>query len=147
MSHHQTLPKPHHPFALHHILASLVKGRWIDGTTQTVALLLSACDMSTLFILQTFLPSRRRDCYTTKPFQNRTIPSPCTTFLAPLSKGSWIDGTTQTVALLLSACDMSTLFILQTLLPSRRRDCYTTTPFQNRTIPPLFVMLTSVYVF
>ena len=23
-------------------------------------------------------------------FQNRTIPSPCTTFLAPLSKGSWI---------------------------------------------------------
>ena len=78
---------------------------------------------------------KRRDCYTTKPFQNRTIPSPCTTFLAPLSKGSWIDGTTQTVALLLSACDMSTLFILQTFLPSRRRDCYTVKPFRNRTIP------------
>ena len=45
-------------------LASLVKGRWIDGTTQAVALLLSACDMSALFILQTFLPSRRRDCFT-----------------------------------------------------------------------------------
>ncbi|EDS01621.1 hypothetical protein EUBSIR_00525 [[Eubacterium] siraeum DSM 15702] len=35
----------------HHILASLVKGRWIDGKAQTVALLLSACDMPTLFIL------------------------------------------------------------------------------------------------
>ena len=43
-------------------LASLVKGRWLDGTTQTVALLRPACDMSVLFILQTFLPSRRRDC-------------------------------------------------------------------------------------
>ena len=43
-------------------LASLVKGRWIDGKAQTVALLLFTCDMSALFILQTFLPSRRRDC-------------------------------------------------------------------------------------
>ena len=97
-----------------------------------------------------------RDCYITKPFQNRTIPltfrnaniclcflvfhlnypSPRTITLASLVKGRWIDGTTQTVALLLSACDMSTLFILQTLLPSRRRDCYPSAPsFQNRTIP------------
>ena len=43
-------------------LASLVKGRWLDGTTQTVALLRPTCDMSALFILQTFQPSRRRDC-------------------------------------------------------------------------------------
>ena len=43
-------------------LASLVKGRWIDGTTQTFVLLLPACVMPTFFILQTFLPSRRRDC-------------------------------------------------------------------------------------
>ena len=42
--------------------ASLVKGRWIDGKAQTVALLLSACNMPTIFILQIFLPSRRRDC-------------------------------------------------------------------------------------
>ena len=53
--------------AQHHILASLVKGRWIDGKAQTVALLLSACDMPTLFILQTFLPSRRRDCTPSAP--------------------------------------------------------------------------------
>ena len=124
-------------FNFGHPCPSLVKGRWIDGTTQTVVLLLSACDMSTHFILQTFLPSRRRDCYTTTPFRNHTIPSPRTK-LASLVKGRWIDGTTQTVVLLLSACDMSTLFILQTFLPSRRRDCYTTTPFRNRTIPPTF---------
>ena len=66
-------PSPHSDrhsalsLAQHHILASLVKGRWIDGKAQTVALLLSACDMSTLFILQTFLPSRRRDCTPSAP--------------------------------------------------------------------------------
>ena len=48
-----TLPKPHYP-SLRTKLASLVKGRWLDGTTQTVALLRPACDMSALFILQTF---------------------------------------------------------------------------------------------
>ena len=48
--------------APHHILASLVKGRWIDGKAQTVALLLSACDTPAFFTHQTFLPSRRRDC-------------------------------------------------------------------------------------
>ena len=45
-------------------LASLVKGRGLDGTTQTFALLLSACDTPAFSIYQTFLPSRRRDCYT-----------------------------------------------------------------------------------
>ena len=61
--------------APHHILASLVKGRWIDGKAQTVALLLSACDMPTLFILQTFLPSRRRDCRTTIHRSHPTSPT------------------------------------------------------------------------
>ena len=64
----------------------------------------------------------RRDCYITKPSQNRTIPSPRTK-LASLVKGRWIDGKAQALILLLSACDMSTLFMLQTFLPSRRRDC------------------------
>ena len=58
---------PHYPSKSTITLASLVKGRWIDGKAQTVALLLSACDMPTIFILQTFLPSRRRDCRTTIP--------------------------------------------------------------------------------
>ena len=58
-----TFPKPHYP-SPRTKLASLVKGRWLDGTTQTVALLRPTCDMSALFILQTFLPSRRRDCHT-----------------------------------------------------------------------------------
>ena len=57
-----TLPKPHYSLKIANTLASLVKGRWIDDKAQTVALLLSACDMPTLFIMQTFLPSRRRDC-------------------------------------------------------------------------------------
>ena len=53
--------------ALHYVLASLVKGRWIDGKTQTVALLRFTCDMPTLFMLQTLLPSRRRDCHSITP--------------------------------------------------------------------------------
>ena len=51
-------------FNFGHPCPSLVKGRWIDGKAQALILLLSACDMSTLFMLQTFLPSRRRDCNT-----------------------------------------------------------------------------------
>ena len=58
---YQPFQKTHYP-SLSTKLASLVKGRWLDGTTQTVALLRPACDMSAHFILQTFLPSRRRDC-------------------------------------------------------------------------------------
>ena len=58
-----------------------------------------------------------------QPSQKDNNPSPCTTTLASLVKGRWLDGTTQTVALLRPTCDMSALFILQTFLPSRRRDC------------------------
>ena len=58
-----------------------------------------------------------------QPSQKDNNPSPCTTTLASLVKGRWLDGTTQTVALLRPTCDMSALFILQTFQPSRRRDC------------------------
>ena len=58
-----TLPKPHYPL-LRTKLASLVKGRWIDGKTQTVALLRFTWDTPAFLIYQTFLPSRRRDCHT-----------------------------------------------------------------------------------
>ena len=84
-----TLPKPHYP-SPHTKLASLVKGRWIDGKAQTVALLRFICDISAFFMLQTFLTSRRRDCHTTtRPAP--TLPKPhypllCTIFLPPLSK-------------------------------------------------------------
>ena len=139
-------------------LASLAKGRWIDGKTQALILLLSVCDTSTFFIHQTFLPSRRRDCLTnissprTNPsktalsLENRTIPrklhypSPRTNTLASLVKGRWIDGKTQALILLLSVCDTSSFFIHQTFLPSRRRDCLTiisslcTNHPKNRTI-------------
>ena len=65
---HQTSPSPQpsqkndNPLASHHILASLVKGRWIDGKPQTVVLLRFNCDTPAFFIHQTFMPSRRRDC-------------------------------------------------------------------------------------
>ena len=43
-----------YPFEKHYILASLVKGRWIDGKAQVLILLLSACDMPIICLLQTF---------------------------------------------------------------------------------------------
>ena len=70
----------------HYILASLVKGRWLDGKAQALILLLSVCDTPTFFIYQTFLPSRRRDCFTPTNLSiphnhcERTIipcPTPC----------------------------------------------------------------------
>ena len=67
-----------YPFEKHYILASLVKGRWIDGKAQVLILLLSACDMPIIFMLQTFC---RQDGGIAspppfaphQPFQNRTI--------------------------------------------------------------------------
>ena len=88
-----TLPKPHYPLLCTITLASLVKGRWIDGTTQALILLLSACDMPTIFMLQTFLPSRRRDCLTSALCPTPTLPKPhypllCTITLAsPRKRG------------------------------------------------------------
>ena len=77
----QPLQKNNNPFASHYVLASLVKGRWIDGKAQTVALLRFTCDTPAFFIHQIFLPSRRRDCLPLRqtstplqPSQNRTIP-------------------------------------------------------------------------
>ena len=73
-----TLPKPHYPLLCTITLASLVKGRWIDGKAQALILLLSACDMPTIFMLQIFC---RQDGGIAspppfaphQPFQNRTI--------------------------------------------------------------------------
>ena len=69
------------------------------------------------------LPQLHRPPPSPQPSQKDNNPSPCTTTLASLVKGRWLDGTTQTVALLRPTCDISALFILQTFLPSRRRDC------------------------
>ena len=88
-----TLPKPHYPLLCTITLASLVKGRWIDGKAQALILLLSACDMPTIFMLQTFLPSRRRDCLTSALCPTPTLPKPhypllCTITLAsPRKRG------------------------------------------------------------
>ncbi len=81
-----------YPFEKHYILASLVKGRWIDGKAQVLILLLSACDMPIIFMLQTFC---RQDGGIAspppfaphQPFQNRTIPCFALSHLPPLEKG------------------------------------------------------------
>ena len=157
-----TLLKTALSLAPHHILASLVKGRWIDGKAQALTLLhlLAICSpflYCKLFCRQdggiAFLPHPFRfsdtsannpsivgsasHCNRSSPLHKGakgdtalpTLPKPhypllCTITLASLVKGRWIDGKAQTVALLLPACYMPTLFILQTFLPSRRRDCF-----------------------
>ena len=49
-----TLPNPYYPSKIANTLASLVKGRWIDGKAQTVALLRFNCDIHALFITKPF---------------------------------------------------------------------------------------------
>ena len=61
----QPLQKDNNPSPRTTTLASLVKGRWIDGKAQTVALLHFYLRYIHLFDLSNFSPSRRRDCYTT----------------------------------------------------------------------------------
>ena len=121
------LPNPHYPLLCTTTLASLVKGRWIDGKPQTVALLRFACDISAFLIYQTFcrqdggiasLPSL---ACTNPP--NTALSHAKYHILASLVKG-------------------------EVLSPEKksgdyRRDCLTTIlrlhqPFQNRTIPLAF---------
>ena len=81
-----TLPNPHYPPKIANTLAllctitlaSLVKGRWIDGKAQTVALLRLNCDTPALFITKPFC---RQDGGIASP------PSLCTITLASLVKG------------------------------------------------------------
>ena len=81
-----TLPNPHYPSKIANTLAllctitlaSLVKGRWIDGKAQTVALLRLNCDTPALFITKPFC---RQDGGIASP------PSLRTTFLPSLVKG------------------------------------------------------------
>ncbi len=75
--HHQ-LDFPHHPSKTTNTLASLVKGRWIDGKAQTVALLRLNCGTPALFITKPFC---RQDGGIASP------PSLRTTFLPSLVKG------------------------------------------------------------
>ncbi len=74
-----TFPKPHYPLLCTITLASLVKGRWIDGKAQVLILLLSACNMPTIFMLQIFCCqdggiASPPPFAPHQPFQNRTIP-------------------------------------------------------------------------
>ncbi len=86
-----TLSNPHYPLLCTNTLASLVKGRWIDGKAQTVVLLHFYLRYIHLFDLSNFSPSRRRDCLITisrlhQPSRTRTIPCFAPTPLPPLSK-------------------------------------------------------------
>ena len=58
-----------YPFEKHYILASLVKGRWIDGKAQALILLLSVCDTPTFFYLSNFSAVKTEGLlYTHQPF-------------------------------------------------------------------------------
>ena len=65
---------PHYPFTSHHILASLVKGRWIDGKAQTVASLRFTCDTSAFLFAKLFCRQDGGIALHHQPFPNRTIP-------------------------------------------------------------------------
>ena len=70
-----TLPNPHYPSKIANTLAllctitlaSLVKGRWIDGKAQTVALLRLNCDTPALFITKPFCRQDGGDCFPLAP--------------------------------------------------------------------------------
>ena len=74
--HHQ-LDFPHHPSKTTNTLASLVKGRWIDGKAQTVALLRFNC-ISTPFLSPNLFAVKTEGLLHPlaphQPFQTRTIP-------------------------------------------------------------------------
>ena len=61
---------PHH----HTCLPCQREVDWRQGTNLNI--IAFTCDMLTIFILQTFLPSRRRDCHTTIPRPAPTLPKP-----------------------------------------------------------------------
>ena len=76
------LPKPHYPSPCTTTLASLVKGRWLDGKAQTVALLHFCLRYIRLFYSPNFLPSRRRDCFMPT---NLSIPTTFSKALPPFA--------------------------------------------------------------
>ena len=78
-----------HRLAPHHILASLVKGRWIDGKAQALILLLSVCDTPTFFYLSNFSAIKTEGLPHHQPSQTRTIPCPAPCPCLPSKKGRW----------------------------------------------------------
>ena len=78
------LQKDNNPSPRTTTLASLVKGRWIDGKAQTVALLHFYLRYIHLLDLSNLSPSRRRDCHTTL----RSAPHSCHMNALPVSHPS-----------------------------------------------------------
>ena len=74
-----------------------------------------------------------------QPLQKNKTRSPRTTTLASLVKGEvdWRQGTNLNI--IAFTCDMLTIFILQTFLPSRRRDCNTYRTLSVSLTPPLTI--------
>ena len=117
-----TLPKPHYPLLCTITLASLVKGRWIYGKAQALILVLSACNMPTVFMLQTFLPSRRRDCFTPiEPLyphnllKSTSTASPRTKLASPRKRGGGLTALQNRYSISSSFCN----------LPDCFQNCYT----------------------
>ena len=146
-----TFSKPHYPSKIANTLASLVKGRWIDGKAQTVALLRFACDTLAFFYSPNFSAVKTEGLQHNpslhQPFQNRTTPCSAPTPLPPLSKGGGLTARHKLFLCCVLLAIYLPFFIHQTFLPSRRRDCFPTAPsmrFSTLSLS-LFVMLTYVY--
>ena len=105
----------HYPSKSTITLASLVKGRWLDGKAQALILLLSVCDTPTFFYLSNFSAVKTEGLSLHQPSQKRTIPCPALN-LPPLSK--------------VRCCRPKKFGRLPEGLPHQ--------PLQNRTIPPTF---------
>ena len=153
-----TLTKPHYPLLCTITLASLVKGRRIDGKAQALILLLSACDMPTIFILQTFLPSRRRDCLISALCPAPTLPkphypTPRTKLASPRKRGGgtavevfrlavqYSDSPAFTILKLFRTVTVGIVNALEAFmiaLLSISISYAPHQPLQNRTIPPTF---------
>ena len=81
-----------YPFEKHYILASLVKGRWIDGKAQVLILLLSACDMPTIFMLQTFCRQDGGIASSPPPRLTTPLPKPHHPLLYTITLASLVKG-------------------------------------------------------
>ncbi len=81
-----------YPFEKHYILASLVKGRWIDGKAQVLILLLSACDMPIIFMLQTFCRQDGGIASSPPPRLTTPLPKPHHPLLYTITLASLVKG-------------------------------------------------------
>ena len=134
-----TLPKPHYPSQIANTLASLVKGRWIDGKAQTVDLLRLLAVYPPFYTtsfsaVKTEGLSRNPRLY--QPFQNRTILRKALYPCPPSKKGEvlLLGQAEPTMVGIVNALVVFMVVLLSIPIPSHR-----TTPSKTALSHSLFV--------